>query len=195
MNNEETLLKWYFCVRDEGKILKPDEINWILNNAMKTYDEKLFSNGVFCLALGSNYFENHPEEVIRLLGWDLDDYDLGQLFDAIKYSNLTGSFIELLFSKISYEHFKENLEYSVISALNTIAEYIYSSHIQTIYERLQNEFFKYVNSLDIMSLNESEIAFINFYYKALLHAKHGKNSNKMNFDVQQVIRLYTNKGS
>lgn len=195
MNTEETLLNWYFHVRDEGKILNPDEINWILNNAIKIYDEKLFSNGVFCLALGSNYFENHPEEIIRLLGWDLDDYDLGQLFDAIKYSNLTGRFIELLFSKISYEYFKEDSEYSVISALNTIAEYIYSSDEQLIYERFQNEFNRYVNGLDVMSLNESEIAFFNFFYKALLHAKHGKNSNRMTFDPQQIIRHYTNKES
>lgn len=195
MKNEETLLKWYFSVRDDGKILNPDEIHWILDNALKTYDEKLFSNGVFCLSLGSSYFKNHPNEIKRLFRWNLDDYDLGQLYDAIKYSGLTGLYIDVLLSKISFDNFRDDWEYSVISALNTIADYIYSANEKVVYESLQNEFKKFIKTLDSNKLNETEIAFLNFFYRALLHAKHGKESNKMTFDLRQIIRRYSSESS
>ena len=162
---KEKLKELYISVSDESKILSQEEINWLAEIGLKEYDDNSFSKTVYCLAFGSKFFEKNPGEIGRILTWDLDDYDLGQVFDAIKYAELSEEYLELLFEYINFERFASDLDCSSTSALNTVSYYIYHSEKEDIYLRLYKEFLKFVKTLDHNNLTKDQQTFFNFFYK------------------------------
>lgn len=187
MSIEENLKILYYSVRDEGRNLSKDEVICLSEEALKEYDEDVFSKAIFCLAFGSNYFENNPKRLNEILDWELDDYDLGQVFDAIKYSELIKHHIELLFEYINFERFTSDWDCSSTSALNTISYYIYNSDKEELYFRLHKEFLKFIKTLNPEDLSEDEESFFNFFYKALLYSKYGKESLQMPFKATEIL--------
>lgn len=183
----EILGKWYFKVRDERKKLSNEETDWILENFLQVFDEKSFSNAIFCLSLGSDYFERNPEKLDELLKWELDDYDLGQLFDAIKYAGLVGRYLDLLFKSCSFGKFENGFDYSAISALNAISDFIYRSKNVEVYDRLKEEYLIFRLGVAERQFCENEKSYLGFIYKALLFAKFGMESMSMSIDFDQTI--------
>lgn len=183
--NKDDLRKLYDSVWD--RTLSEDEIVCLNEEFMTAYNEDVFSKAMFCLAFGSNYFENNPKRINEILNWDLNDYDLGIVFDAIKYAGLTEHYIELLFEYINFEKFTSDWDCSCTCASNTISYYTYHFDKEELFIRLHEVFLNFVKTLNPGKLSDDEESFFRFIYKDLLYAKYGRKSHQMPFEVKEIL--------
>ena len=49
------------------------------------------------------------------------------------------------------------------------------------------EFLKFVKTLDHNNLTKDQQTFFNFFYKALLYSRYGRESHMMTFEIKDVL--------
>jgi hypothetical protein len=182
----------YKEIKHSGRILVPNEEYFIVSMISNYEDYKVADviNGVSCLALGSNYLEEHPLILKSLLTLDLFDEETADILRAIQHSRITQNYLIEIKKIADINVFFNDFEISSKEALYSISSLVYYKKIKKEYSWL---YHNYRSALDLLNSTRDElrkdeiIDYLKACYYALLYSVLGSTSKSKMVDFQSIV--------